>query len=73
MTNPNLNVRYCPQACKPGACFCKLKPAKSNYDPTPCEEKENNGIAGFYDDIDDNYGRDEFSISALTHMTHLEI
>ena len=51
--------RPCSPACKPNACVCKLKtpPKTSNIAGesilTPCEEKENNGFAGFYSDESD--------------------
>ena len=65
-----MSLRNCPQVCKPRACFCKLKPVKSNYDPTLCEERENNGIAGFYDDLD---GRNEFLYQSLITMIDFDI
>ena len=55
----NVVLRHCPKECQPEACICRPKAVAPIYDqnknPTPCEEKENNGIAGFYydDDVDD--------------------
>ena len=42
------NFRRCPSDCIPNKCFCKLRPAPTTQ--TPCEDKENDGIAGFYSD-----------------------
>ena len=47
--------RECPKECQREACFCTPKPEESTSSPTPCEEKENNGIAGFYDDDEEYY------------------
>jgi hypothetical protein len=52
-------IRPCSPACTPNACVCKLKippeprNVAANKILTPCEEKENNGIAGFYSDESD--------------------
>ena len=42
------NFRPCPSDCIPNKCFCKLRPVP--IEQTPCEEKENDGVAGFYSD-----------------------